>query len=86
MELGTGLNTRFERVGHPQAHWIDLDLPDTIELRRRFFADSDPKSHRRMLAASVLDQDWMPAVQESPGPYFFAADGVLAYLDQACCV
>jgi O-methyltransferase involved in polyketide biosynthesis len=80
VELGTGLNTRFERVGHPQAHWIDLDLPDTIELRRRFFADS---GHRRMVAASVLDQDWMPAVQESPGPYFFAADGVLAYLDQA---
>jgi O-methyltransferase involved in polyketide biosynthesis len=36
-----------------------------------------------MVAASVLDQDCMPAVQESPGPYFFAADGVLAYLDQA---
>jgi O-methyltransferase involved in polyketide biosynthesis len=72
VELGTGLNTRFERVGHGQAHWIDLDLPDTIELRRRFFADS---GRRRMVAASVLDQDWMPAVQESPGPYFFAADG-----------
>ena len=37
VELGTGLNTRFERVGHSQAHWIDLDLPDTIALRRRFF-------------------------------------------------
>jgi O-methyltransferase involved in polyketide biosynthesis len=83
VELGTGLNTRFERAGTDQAHWIDLDLPDTIELRRRFFADSDPNGRRRMLAASVLDQDWMPAVQESPGPYFFVADGVLAYLDQA---
>jgi O-methyltransferase involved in polyketide biosynthesis len=80
VELGTGLNTRFERVGTEQAHWIDLDLPDTIELRRRFFADS---GRRRMVAASVLDQDWMPAVRESPGPYFFTADGVLAYLDQA---
>ena len=80
VELGTGLNTRFERTDTGSVHWIDLDLPDTIELRRRFFADS---GHRRMVAASVLDQDWMPAVQESPGPYFFAADGVLAYLDQA---
>ena len=83
VELGTGLNTRFERVGTDQAHWIDLDLPDTIELRRRFFADTDPNGRRRMVAASVLDQDWMAAVQESPGPYFFVADGVLAYLDQA---
>jgi O-methyltransferase involved in polyketide biosynthesis len=80
VEIGTGLNTRFERVGAGQAHWFDLDLPDTIELRRRFFADS---GRRRMLAASVLDEDWMPAVRDSPGPYFFAAEGVLAYLEQA---
>ena len=80
VELGTGLNTRFERVGTDRAHWIDLDLPDTIELRRKFFADS---GRHRMMAASVLDQDWIPAVQASPGPYFFAAEGVLPYLEQA---
>jgi len=80
VELGTGLNTRFERVGNGQAHWIDLDLPDTIELRRRFFADS---ARRRMVAASVLDQGWPSAVAECPEPYLFAAEGVLAYLEQA---
>jgi O-methyltransferase involved in polyketide biosynthesis len=80
VEIGTGLNTRFERVDNGQMHWIDLDLPDTIELRRRFFADSD---RRQMVAASVLDEDWLPAVRDSPGPYFFVADGVLAYLEQA---
>jgi hypothetical protein len=35
VELGTGLNTRFERVDNGQVHWFDLDLPDTIELRRK---------------------------------------------------
>ena len=80
VEIGTGLNTRFERVDNSQVHWIDLDLPDTIELRRNFFADS---GRRQMVAASVLDQDWLPAVQDSPGPYFFVADGVLPYLEQA---
>jgi O-methyltransferase involved in polyketide biosynthesis len=33
VELGTGLNARFERVDNGQVHWFDLDLPDTIELR-----------------------------------------------------
>ena len=80
VEIGTGLNSRFDRVDNGQVHWIDLDLPDTIELRRRFFADS---GRRRMVAASVLDQDWLPAAGDSPGPYFFAAEGVLVYLDQA---
>ncbi|MGH3157308.1 MAG: class I SAM-dependent methyltransferase, partial [Streptosporangiaceae bacterium] len=80
VEIGTGLNTRFERVDNGQVHWIDMDLPDTIELRRRFFTDS---GRRRMLAASVLDDDWMPAVRQSPGPYFVVSEGVLAYLPQA---
>lgn len=78
-EIGTGLNTRFERIDSGRVHWFDLDLPDTIDLRRAFFADTE---RRRMLAASVLDEDWLPAVAQSQGPYFFAADGVLAYLPE----
>jgi O-methyltransferase involved in polyketide biosynthesis len=77
VELGTGLNTRFERTDNGRVHWVDLDLPDTIELRRRFFADTD---RRRMLAASLTDEEWQPEVASLPGPYFFTADGVLPYL------
>jgi O-methyltransferase involved in polyketide biosynthesis len=79
VEIGTGLNTRFERVDNGQVHWFDLDLPDTIELRRTFFADTE---RRRMVAASVLDEDWLPVVAQSRGPYFFVADGVLVYLPE----
>jgi len=68
VELGTGLNTRFDRVDNGQVHWIDLDLPDAIELRGRFFTDT---SRRRMVASSVLSEEWLPAVAGSPGPYFF---------------
>ncbi len=79
VELGTGLNTRFERVDNGQVHWFDLDLPDTIELRRRFFTDTD---RRRMIAASVLDEDWLDTIMSSPGPYFFVSEGVLVYLPE----
>jgi O-methyltransferase involved in polyketide biosynthesis len=79
VELGTGLNTRFERVDNGQVHWFDLDLPDTIDLRRNFFADTD---RRRMIAASALNDDWLPAVARGRGPYFFVADGVLVYLPE----
>ncbi len=79
VELGTGLNTRFERVDNGQVHWIDLDLPDTIELRGRFFTDT---ARRRMLPASVLSDEWLPAVADSPGPYFFVTEGVLVYLPE----
>ena len=79
VELGTGLNTRFERVDDGRVHWIDLDLPDTIELRARFFTDT---SRRQMVAASVLSGGWQPAVTASPGPYFFVSEGVLVYLPE----
>lgn len=78
VDLGTGLNTRFERLDNGTCHWIDLDLPDTIGARRRFFADTE---RRRMVAASVLDADWHDVVAASPAPYFFVCEGVLVYLD-----
>jgi O-methyltransferase involved in polyketide biosynthesis len=80
VELGTGLNTRFERTDNGSVHWVDLDLPDTIELRRRFFADTE---RRRMIAASLTDEDWLADVARRPGPYFFVSDGVLVYLREA---
>ncbi|HEY1572442.1 MAG TPA: class I SAM-dependent methyltransferase [Pseudonocardiaceae bacterium] len=79
VELGCGLNTRFERVDNGSVHWVDVDLPDVIELRRRFFADTD---RRTAVAASVLDSGWPDVVAERPGPYFFAAEGVLVYLPE----
>ncbi|MGY6023502.1 class I SAM-dependent methyltransferase [Streptomyces spinosirectus] len=79
VEIGTGLNTRFERVDNGTVHWVDLDLPDTIALRRKFFTDTE---RRRMVAASVLDEGWLSTVEEYPGPYFFVAEGVLVYLPE----
>jgi O-methyltransferase involved in polyketide biosynthesis len=79
VELGAGLNTRFERTDNGTAHWIELDLPDTIELRRRFFSDT---GRRRIVAGSALDEDWMDLAAAEPGPYFFVSEGVLVYLRQ----
>jgi O-methyltransferase involved in polyketide biosynthesis len=78
VELGSGLNARFERVDNGRVAWFDLDLPDTVALRRRFFADTD---RRRTIAASVLDDAWMDTVAGVAGPYLFVSEGVLVYLD-----
>jgi len=79
VEIGAGLNTRFERLDNGTLHWFDLDLPDTVELRRKFFTDS---ARRVTLAASVVDPGWMAAVRESPGPYCFVAEAVFIYLTE----
>ena len=79
VEIGAGLNTRFERLDNGALHWFDLDLPDTVELRKKFFIDSE---RRVTLAASVVDPGWMAAVRESPGPYCFVAEAVFIYLTE----
>ncbi|MEU5262316.1 class I SAM-dependent methyltransferase [Amycolatopsis sp. NPDC021455] len=79
VELGTGLNTRFERLDNGRLHWFDLDLPDTIELRRAFFEDT---GRRRMITASALDEEWLDVVAGSPGPYLFVTEGMLAYFSE----
>ncbi|RZB14166.1 hypothetical protein StrepF001_39995 [Streptomyces sp. F001] len=58
VEIGTGLNTRYERVGTGRARWFDLDLPDAIDLRRTFFTDTA----RRTMIAAVTDEAWADSV------------------------
>ncbi|MGW0733504.1 class I SAM-dependent methyltransferase [Streptomyces sp. NPDC002851] len=81
VEIGCGLNTRFERVDNGRAHWVEFDLPDAVELRRRFFTD-DADGRRTMLGVSVLDQEWRTAVAALPGPYLFVAEAVLPFLPE----
>jgi O-methyltransferase involved in polyketide biosynthesis len=79
VEIGSGLNTRFERLDNGRIHWFDLDLPEVIELRRKFFTDT---SRRTTLPASIFDAGWMAPVLQSPGPYFFVAETVLVYFQE----
>ncbi len=80
VELGCGLNGRFERVDNGLARWIDLDLPDVMELRRRFF-DEGPR--RTSLAASVLDDAWIEHVAaEAQGHVLFVSEGMFVYLHE----
>lgn len=78
VEIGCGLNTRFERLDNGRAYWFELDLPDSMALRRRFFEDGP---RRTMLEASVLDTDWHDVVARSGGPWCFVSEAAIIYLD-----
>ncbi|GAA4394158.1 class I SAM-dependent methyltransferase [Tsukamurella soli] len=80
VDLGCGLSTRFDRLDNGRVRWFDLDVPDTMALRRRFFADSDRYT---MIAGSLFDTDWGPTVAERPGPIFLLSEAVLLYFPDA---
>ncbi len=80
VEIGAGLNTRYERLDNGRARWLELDLPDSMALRRRFFEDT---ARRTMISASFVDREWHDAVAQSPGPYCFVSEAVIIYLEEA---
>jgi len=41
MPVGCGLDTRFDRVDDGQVRWYDLDVPEVIDLRKQFLAESE---------------------------------------------
>ncbi|HVO12227.1 MAG TPA: class I SAM-dependent methyltransferase [Vicinamibacteria bacterium] len=78
VNLGCGLDTTFERVDNGQLRWIDLDLPDVIELRRRLIP-TGPR--QRAIAGSALDPAWIAEVRSDEGLVLVAA-GVLYYFEE----
>lgn len=79
VEIGCGLNTRFERIDNGKARWFELDLPDSIALRRSFFEDTP---RRTMIAGSVFDDDWMAPVLKEGRPTLFLSEAVIIYFDE----
>lgn len=55
INLGAGLDTRLSRLDNSSIHWVDLDIPDAIELRAKFFASGERK---RMIPQSMFEPDW----------------------------
>jgi O-methyltransferase involved in polyketide biosynthesis len=79
VNIGAGLDTTFERVDNGTLTWYDLDLPDVIDLRRKFIAETD---RRKFIAGSFLDESWLRKIQMNDGILFMAA-GVLYYFEES---
>ncbi|HEY9633068.1 MAG TPA: class I SAM-dependent methyltransferase [Coleofasciculaceae cyanobacterium] len=80
VEIGAGLNTRFERVDNGEVRWFDLDLPDSMAVRQQFFEETE---RRHFISASALDTDWIERVKAAgAGQPMFVAEGVLMYLSE----
>ncbi len=80
VDIGCGLDTRFDRVDDGQVTWYDLDLPEVIALRQQMLAES---GRCRFVGCSALDFAWMDRIQHTAGqPLLFVAEGVFPYLEE----
>lgn len=79
VNVGCGLDTTFDRVDNGKINWYDLDLPDTIELRRKYISETN---RRKFISKSVFDTDWYEIVENKNNVMLLIA-GVLYYFDES---
>jgi methyltransferase (TIGR00027 family) len=79
VNLGCGMDSRFFRVDNGRMTCFDLDLPEMIDFKKRFYKETD---RYHLLGMSVFDYAWMDQVEKiGKQPVLFMAEGLLMYLD-----
>lgn len=79
VNVGCGLDTTFDRVDNGKIQWIDLDLPDTIDLRRKYISESE---RRHFISKSVFDRSWYDGIENKNNVMLLIA-GVLHYFSES---
>ena len=80
VNIGAGLDTRFNRVDNGKILWYDIDLPEVIDLRKMFFVESQ---RHKMIGRSVLDYSWIEKIEYNERPLLFIVEGLLMYFEKA---
>lgn len=80
VDLGCGLDTRFNRLDDGRLSWLGLDMPEVIDLRRQVLADGE---RCRSIACSMFDVSWLEEVARARQPVIFLAEGVFPYFSTA---
>jgi len=78
VNLGCGLDTRVGRIDNGTVFWYDLDLPETIEIRKNFF---DENGRYRFIARSVHDFTWVDEIEKNKKTLFIA-EGLFNYFTE----
>jgi len=82
VNLGAGLDTRFYRLDNGTITWVDIDLPAVVAFRQKL--QEPANSRRRLVAASVLEDGWIPQVKRlARSPVLFVAEGLFPYFTEA---
>ena len=75
VHIGCGMDNRCLRVDHGQGLWFDLDFPEVIRQRRRYYPETD---RYKMLGSDVRSADWLSPLPG--GNAVVVMEGVSMYL------
>ena len=77
INLGAGLDTRISRIDNGRLKCFELDFPDVIALRRKYFSENE---RIRFIEKSILDDTWTRELGDINGDNaVIVAEGLLMY-------
>lgn len=76
VSVGSGLDTRFLRVDNGRIHWYDVDFPETISLRKKFFDEND---RVKSIECSALDPAWTKEIDTGGEKLLIISEGMIMY-------
>ncbi len=81
INLGCGFDTRYWRIDHDKCQYIELDLPELIEIKREILNEH---ICYELIGCSVLDPSWIDRVTSKGNRNFLLiAEGLFMYLPKA---
>lgn len=77
IHVGCGMDSRCERVKYQGHLWFDVDFPEVIAERKRYFSETETY---RMIASDIREDDWLSQI---PGDRtaILVMEGVSMYLN-----
>ena len=75
LHLGCGLDSRMQRLNATHTLWFDVDFPEVITERRKYFPEGDSY---RMIPSDIRDAAWMEQI--SADTAIVVMEGVSMYL------
>lgn len=78
VNIGCGLDTSYERLNRKGLLWYDLDLPEVIELKKKFLSET---GNRKFISSSFLETEWFDDIIIRD-KVLFISTGVFVYFEE----
>lgn len=80
INFGVGLGTRHTRMKCNNVDWFEIDVPESIELRRQFFSETQ---RYHFIDQSMFDLSWVETIKAEGRPVLFLAEGLFMYFTES---
>ena len=77
IHLGCGMDSRIDRIEQKYHIWYDVDFPDVIKERKRYFLEN---VNYHMLSADVRNPDWLRDMSENRNA-IIVMEGISMYIN-----